>query len=181
MALSAAGVDVEFIGDDSGVQYMLHKADTAFNSVALVTFLTTEVQPYLQQRAKSRFANEGDDVVGRWVPLRDATQSIREAGRNQGLWTVGDDHPINVRTHEMENYVTSGQGNVFPVGIGGATMQYPRPSGKKSIRDKMRTAQKGGMAPNSGHQTVPRPVIGLNEQDLMFVLTALSYHFARAV
>lgn len=184
MAVARTGVSIEMIGDSSGVQRMLHAADTAFSTTGLMSFLTMDVGPYLQTRAKGRFAAEGDDVSGKWAPLRPATEAIREAGRSQGLWSVGDAHPINVRTGELEDYITGGQGAVFPSGMAGARIQYPRITGKPTVRKKMKIAQKGGLAPNSGHQTPPRPVIGLNEQDLVFVLTSLSLHlrrFARAL
>jgi hypothetical protein len=174
MPRSPQGLSVEIIGDVEGVQHMLEVLDTALNPLAISEFLGATVAPYLQTRAKARFANEGDDVVGGWVPLSEATQQFRERGREEGLWSVGDAHPINVRTHELENYITSGLGDTVPT-PSGATLVYPRPTSRKTIRDKMKTAQSGKSDPN----TPARPVIGLNESDMTFVLLSLASHIKK--
>jgi hypothetical protein len=166
-------IDVSIIGTTKGVQAQLEALDTALNPLAVAAFLGAEVAPYLQQRAKARFADEGDDVVGRWLPLKEATERIRLAGAEQGLWNVGPAHPINVRTHEMEEYVTSGLGELLPTAFG-AVLNYPRPRQSSSLRAKMKGAQQG----TSDGRTPPRPVIGLNERDLIFVLQALAWHMA---
>jgi hypothetical protein len=163
-------VEIKIWGDDRGVQAMLHRLDTALNPVAVLGFLQGEVGPYLAQRAASRFAGEGDDVVGRWKPLSDATQEWRRKGREQGQWEVGDAHPINVRTHELEDYITGGAGEAYPLGSG-AALAFPsrNPPKSRGLQEKMKTAQVGRK------RTPARPVIGLNEQDLLFVLTGLAF------
>lgn len=177
MVASGQGMSIQLIGDVAGVQRMISHLDTALNPVAIATFLGGVVAPYLGERAESRFSNEGDDVVGRWAPLQASTEMFREQGRNQGLWGVGDAHPINVRTHELELYITSGVGNTTPT-PSGAILQYPNPSAgsSRSLREKMKTAQQGRQKP----RTVPRPVIGLNERDMTFVLMALATSIQKA-
>ncbi len=167
------GIGISIIGDDKGVQAQLLALDTALNPLAVAALLGAEVTPYLAMRAKGRFAEEGDDVTGKWAPLSEATQNIRAAGAQQGMWNVGPAHPINVRTHEMENYVTSGLGDLLPTAYG-AVLRYPRPQRSAELQKKMKTAQMG-----DGGRTPKRPVIGLNERDLTFVLTALAFHIQK--
>lgn len=157
------GISVQIIGDDSGVQKMLAVLDTALNPVAIAGFLTGVVEPYVHERAEARFADEGDDVVGPWQPLKPATVAIRQA---QGY---GGAHPINVRTGELESYITEGPGNTL-VHPFGATLTMPGQPATGDLADKVRTAQEGDT------RTVARPVMGLNEQDLAFVLLALARH-----
>jgi hypothetical protein len=175
MPPSGMGIGISIIGDDTGVQRMLNVLDTALNPIAIAGFLGAEVTPYLALRAKARFGGEGDDVSGKWAPLSAATQRFREEGSQQGLWNVGAEHPINVRTHEMEDYVTSGVAYVVPTPMG-SILQYPNPGNpSRSLREKLKTAQQGRTHP----RTVKRPVLGLNERDLSFVLVALAFHVKR--
>lgn len=168
-------VEVDFIGDDKGVQQLLHRMQVGFSPVAMAAFLGSTVGPWLQQRAKDRFENEGDDVVGRWKPLELSTQDIRR----MGTWNVGAAHPINVRTHEMENYVTGSMGDPIAVGpVAQLTFPDRRGAGSKELQKKMRTAQKG--AKQKGFKnTPPRPVIGLGVQDLTFTMAALHLYADR--
>lgn len=168
------GMQIYIIGDHRGVQATLHLMDTALNPVAIAGFLGAEVGPYLQKRGVARFASEGDDVSGKWAPLSEATQSIREKGREAGFWDVGDAHPINVRTHEMETYVTQGSIQPAPTAYG-ARLSYPANRPNTELREKLRTAAFGRTEP----PTPRRPVLGVNEQDLVFVLKALAFHIQK--
>lgn len=171
MGPSTGFIDIAIIGDDRGVQAMLKHLDTSLDPLAIAGMLGAKVGPYLRERAKARFTGEGDDVTGAWQPLAVATHGFRAAGRAQGLWSVGDANPINVRTHELENYITQGNGFAYPHTTG-ATLQFPKPSGKSSIREKMKTAQQGKAFP----RTPPRPVIGMNDRDVLFVISTLAFH-----
>jgi hypothetical protein len=166
-----SGIDIRIIGDDKGVARLLRRVSTAVSPPAMAAMLTGVVAPYLSERAEARFANEGDDVVGRWAPLLPATQAARASGRANQQWTVGDAHPINQRTHELHDYITGGHDPAYPHSLG-ATLAFPQisPTSRRGIVEKMKTAQLGK------HDTVPRPVLGLNEQDLGFVLTAIAFH-----
>lgn len=164
----SSGLDIYI--EEENVSTTLAALDRTLDPLVLsLVFLTGKVGPYLTVRAKNRFASEGDDVTGAWAPLKDATERIRASGRAMQLWTVGDSHPINRRTGELERYITGGNLYAYPTSVG-ASLQFPKPSGKKSIREKMRTAQRGKASPN----TVPRPVLGLNSQDGLFMLAALA-------
>lgn len=161
-----SGIDVQIIGDSSGVQAMLNHLDTALNPVAIAGFLGATVDPYLRSRMKDRFAGEGDDVVGKWIPLAQTTQDIRQ---QQGY---GAAHPINRRTGDLENYIV-GSPNAISIHGLGATLTMPgnRPTGE--LKKKVETAQRGKA---NRPVTPPRPVLGMNEKDLAFVLTALAFH-----
>lgn len=156
---------ISIIGDDAGVQAMLNRLNTALNPAAIATFLGAQIGPYIRERAQQRFKGEGDDVVGRWSPLKQATQAIRES---QGF---GAAHPINRRMGELEEYITHSR-DAIAVHALGATMTYPgqRPQGE--LKEKVTTAQMGRTKP----KTVPRPVLGMNERDLEYILTALAFH-----
>jgi len=146
----------------------LTRVEELLSPVGMAYFMTTEVGPYLRERAKYRFEAEGDDVSGQWAPLSPVTQSIRESNPD---WPVGPSHPINKRTGELEYYVTQSTPETFPTTLG-ATTRYPgrAPSGGE-LKSKMETAQRGRAQP----KTVPRPVLGVNETDLLFVMTRLTF------
>lgn len=147
---------------DEQVLAAVGRLEALVSSDGLALFLGTTVGPYLQQRAKQRFQNEGDDVVGAWLPLNPTTVTIREATGFTG------EHPINRRTGELEEWVT--QGDFFPYPIGaGATMVYPGKDASGTLKAKVETAQKGKASP----ATPPRPVLGVNETDLLFITAAL--------
>jgi hypothetical protein len=174
MAESPVGwIDIEIVGNDSGVRAMLERLDTAMNPLSVAAMLTGQVGPYLQERARRRYEGEGDDVVGRWSPLAPATQEIRA---NNAQWGVGPASPINVRTGQMREYITqSSFEDVVPHSLG-ATLYYPsRKSegrGGKALTEKMKTAQQGRANP----RTPARPVLGMNETDMQTVLVMIGRH-----
>lgn len=163
----AAGIAISVVGDERGVLHMLNVLDTALNPAALVLFLEGVVDPHLRERAAERFADEGDDVVGQWSPLKPATVSIRES---KGF---GGAHPINVRTGEMYRYIVEEDGNALPTPYG-ASLTLPGRPATGELADKVTRAQQGD------NRTVARPVIGMNEVDLAWVLVALSKHIEGA-
>lgn len=158
-------IDFEIVGDKAGVQHMLNAIDSALSVTGLAAFLYGDVGPWVKERAQQRFESEGDDVSGKWAPLMETTVDIRERGGFEGA------HPINKRTGELEAYITQGQvGVVSSPGIG--VLKFPQNEPKsKGLREKMKTAQGGRAVPN----TVPRPVLGLNERDLSEVLVMLAF------
>jgi hypothetical protein len=163
-----SGIDIQIIGDSSGVQAMLNHLDTALNPVAVAGFLGATVDPYLRMRMSDRFRKEGDDVVGKWTPLAQVTQDIRQ---KQGF---GSAHPINRRTGRLEDFIV-GSPNQLTIHSLGATLTLPGNKPLGEMKDKVETAQKGRLRPH----TLPRPVLGMNERDLAFVLTALAFYVKR--
>lgn len=159
---------LEMVSETRQVEHMLHRLDIAISPKGLATFLQGEVDPYLRGRADERFAEEGDDVVGQWAPLKEATVAIRAS---QGY---GPEHPINVRTGELEEYITQGNAatTIFPWGAG-ITLPGTPPSGE--LLDKMMRAQAGD------ERTVPRPVLGMNQNDTVAVLLLLARYIKDAI
>jgi hypothetical protein len=128
----------------------------------MLEVLALEVTPYLQNRARARFEMEGDDVSGPWAPLTDATVAIRESAGFPG------DHPINVRTGEMERFIT-GSRPTFAANPD-AMMIFPGQDPVGKTYYKVQVAQKGTDVP----PTPARPVIGIDEADLAYVLATIA-------
>lgn len=168
-----SSVDVVITGNAAGILAMLNKIDSAFSPVGMARFMNTRVVPELRERARGRFAQEGDDASGKWAPLSPATVSIRQAGIDSGHFVgITASHPINVRTGDMEEYITQGSGDITHEGIGNISLHYPSRSlpSKKSIADKVRRAQVGDT------RTAKRPVLAVSETDLSFVVSNLAFH-----
>lgn len=145
---------------------MLMAVNTVLSPLGMMGFLKGVVTPYVRLRAAQRFANEGDDTVGKWAPLQPQTQEIRE----RLDLPIGPAHPINRRTGELESYITQSDSDVVSA-AGGAQLTYPgnAPTGR-AIQQKMETAQKGR---SRTPMTVPRPVLGLGITDLAYVIGQL--------
>jgi hypothetical protein len=148
---------------DKEVIHSITKLEMLVGPDGLATFLGATVGPYLRQRAQERFQSEGDDVTGPWLPLDPTTVAIRDATG------FGGEHPINRRTGELEDWVTQGDTFGYPIGSG-ATLLFPSNEPTGRLRTKVETAQKGKKSP----ATPPRPVIGVNEKDLLFITAALA-------
>jgi len=143
------------------------RLEALLSPVGMAFFLTTDVGPYLRLRAASRFAQEGDSVSGPWAPLAPITQQIREANPD---WPVGPSHPINKRTGELEHYITHSTPEVFPNTLG-ASLRYPGRPPSGELAEKVETAQRGKKSP----PTLPRPVLGIDETDILFVMSRLHF------
>ena len=164
--MSSVGlIDIDLIGDLNSANLMLEYLERILSSTGMMAFLHLNVGPYIQSRTRDRFMSEGDDATGPWLPLSQSTVERRE---RMGLGGPG---PINVRTGELEQWITQSQFMTSPHALG-ATLKYPgKDTGRKSLREKMATAQKGRVYPS----TPPRPVLVLDERDLMYVVTTLAF------
>ena len=170
--MAGPNIDIRVYGDSSGVQRMLSILDTALNPIAIAGFLGAVVDPYLRKRARARFDSEGDSAVGGgWKPLAEATQTIRES------LGYGAAHPINRREDDLLRYVTQEDGStlIHPFGAS-LTLPGTAPVGKTG--DKFKGAQQGGVT-ELGRPYPARPVLGMDESDLIFVLTALAGHIKK--
>ena len=156
-------IDVQIIGDQRGVDHMLNRLEIVLSPVGLEAFLLSTVEPWLQERAQNRFDSEGDDVVGTWAPLKPATVNMRQ---ERGY---GGAHPINRRTGDLEEYIVDSPARITEL-PSGAVLTTPGNKATGELADKVETAQIGRDYPN----TVPRPVLGMNETDLAFVLGSLA-------
>lgn len=166
-------IDFHMDIDTTDLEGTLARLDTALSPAGLSVFLTGVVAPWIRERAENRFMNEGDDVVGKWAPLMPATQEIR----GRGDWGVGPAHPINRRTGDLEEYITRSNTSVIAA-ADSALLIYPdtAPS-KPGLKAKVETAQKGKSRP----KTPARPVLGVNERDLVFVMQSLSTYIQGVV
>lgn len=157
---------VEIVVDSHDLERTLAVLQSRLSSPGLSMFLQGAVAPWLKQRAEERFAGEGDDVSGPWLPLAESTQDIR----SRGDWGVGASHPINVRTGDLERWITEGGSTILPWAHG-AMMIYPESSSPDPVlATKIKTAQAGKSRP----KTPPRPVLGVNERDLAYVMGSLA-------
>lgn len=163
-------IDVKVFVQDNEVQRVLNMVEDRVNPAALMVFLDTTIDPYLRGRARQRFASEGDAASGKWAPLAEATQNIRDS---QGYGATG---PINHRTGALENYILNTDGTVQNIGIG-AQLTLPGPTNDPLLASKFKTAQQGKKKP----QTPARPVLALDLTDftvingslLTYVLTGI--------
>jgi hypothetical protein len=156
--------------DNRLVESLLLRLDTALSPFAIAAFLGGPVEEYIQGRAENRFRQEGDDVSGKWAPLKDATQAIRA---QEGY---GADGPIDRRTDRLMHYIVGSPGRSQATGLG-ATLTYPGTPPTGELLTKVQTAQRGKPYPN----TPPRPVLGLGEEDLAQVLILLSIYTEEAI
>lgn len=148
--------------DRASVDRALQFLEARLSPVGLVAFLNTVVDPFIRNRIQQRFASEGDDVVGTWHPLAAATQQIR------AFYGFPPSHPINQRTGRLESWLVGTSSDVKQFGVG-ASLQHPPPGSDAILNKKLKTAQSGSSYP----PTSPRPVIGVNENDLLFVTSSL--------
>jgi hypothetical protein len=133
-------------------------------------FLDDEAVPFLRMRTARRFHLEGDEVTGKWAPLRETTARIRA---RQGY---GAQRPINIRTGALLRYVLTHD-------IENESLYFPAlTGGNKELQSKLRVAQRGGgstASPALGGPTVPappRPVLGLGRVDSDFIVGKLLDH-----
>jgi hypothetical protein len=158
-------LEIQMGGNPKEVNRMLNYLATVLSPIGMSVFMATSVGPWLRSRAQDRFFEEGDSAVGKWAPLADATREVR------GRLGVGDANPINRRTGELEQYITQSRWMITATPLG-VVLQYPsEPPSDRALREKMRTAQEGRSKPF----TVPRPVLGMDEADLAYVLTSLAF------
>jgi hypothetical protein len=166
----ALGNGWEWYITSPSADFALAKLEEAFTPQVLASFLGAEVGPFLRERAQARFAAEGDSASGKWAPLKPVTVDIRLS------MNYGGEHPINRRTGELENWVVGSGWNAYPMG-GGAALQFPGNTPSGELVDKVQTAQKGRANPN----TQPRPILAIDETDVLQVTTLLATMITEAV
>lgn len=163
-------LNVQYHIESDSLLEMLTRLETAHTPEALAMFMAASVGPYLRERARRRFAQEGDDASGPWAPLSETTRQFRES------MGYAPDHPINRRTDALYNYITGTQAGAAPTSDGGALLTFPGNPPSGETERKFKTAQYGRANP----RTVPRPVLAVNEADAAFVTTALQDYIVAA-
>lgn len=167
----AANALLQFWIDEDSATTAITALERVLSGPSLVQFMKADVEPWLRMRARRRFANEGDEVVGQWAPLRPATHQYRRA---QGF---GEDHPINERTGHLLGLVTRGLNEIRSTPES-AVIFMPGRGGTWLDKKKFRTAQQGSRGPRN---TVARPVLALGTADLVHTLTDLSLYITEGV
>lgn len=153
--------------DDREVRRAIVNVEAAVSSPSMEQFLSGRVDPYLKGQAEIRFRREGDSRTGKWKPLAKYTQRDR-------VWEgYGAEHPINVRTGDLHDYITRRPG-VSRSGAGQAFLTLPGP-GTALQEEKLSVAQRGkarnsiGAGPDGREKligSVPaRPVLAMNMLD----------------
>jgi hypothetical protein len=162
MTSPTAYVVANVIVDHGAVDAMMRTLQYNMSNVGLSVFLEDVADPFVRRRVAERFTGEGDDAVGSWAPLSPATQTIRAS---KGFPPA---HPINQRTHAMRDWLVHNDGEVrFNAAY--VSLLYPGPTTSGTMDEKIRTAQMGKGNP----RTPPRPVLGLNETDNLFIQAEL--------
>lgn len=144
------------------VQALLTRAMLGVSPPSMLAWLNASVDPYLRQRASSRFASEGDDASGKWAGLQASTLSFRAAG---GFPPT----PINRRTGELEAYIT-GSPSRTEMTMMGANLTFPGSPPSGWLATKVATAQEGKSDP----ATVARPVLAVSATDVSWTLTSMA-------
>lgn len=151
------------------------RLDLATGMVGQRSWSETMVDPWLQKRAEYRFGNEGDAASGKWKPLTAFTNEWRD------LQGYPVEHPINVRSGALENWLTGVADGTF---LGSSSMSgtYYWPGVHLPYDDfitaKLEVAQVGSppgrnkLFPNT--TTPPRPVVAIDSTDVLALLT--SFH-----
>lgn len=160
------GVAVETFEVDS----LLRAVMGAVSQTGLQPF-GEQVADYLEDRAATRFASEGDDASGNWPALTGTTERIRaDLG-------YGPDGPINIRTSEMFSAVVYSAD--VTATLGGVTVTKPDPSLIRGpLEEKLITAQQG-RSDNilfDGASTPPRPVVALGDRDMVEIMAKLQLY-----
>lgn len=169
---------LEISADTLPLEQTLAALEHITSTPALSEWLTIFMFPYMQERVFQRFRDEGDDTVGAWQPLHDATNEIRQ---NLGF---PPEHPINFRSGALYNFARSGDISLDPTV---ATLAMPNESiadsfvgppgtdvavvgdtsGGSDVMHKYMVAQVGL------DRTPARPVLAVDAADAAFALGSL--------
>lgn len=154
-------LEVEF--DTKDVLDTLVRLDSCFSPIGRQMFMQQRVVPWLQERAQARFDTEGDAASGKWAPLAGSTVEIRQ---NEGF---PGSHPINIRTGDMETYITQGSGTVTHSGWS-TLLEFPRADIGGVEKVKINRAQRGDS------RTPRRPVLAIDQSDMMHIMNQFKLH-----
>ena len=161
-------IEITFNVLDSDVQSDIRTLADRTSASGLKFFLENVADPFLQSRVRQRFASEGDDAVGPWLPLSPATEAIRQ---NKGYSGA---HPINIRTSDMYDYLTSSRADVSTTAAS-STLTFPPAGANTLLEEKIRTAQMGKRYP----ATPARPVLGLSMTDVTVITHDLAEYMMK--
>jgi hypothetical protein len=165
-------VSIQVLFHDEEVELLLGRMETALSPIALSAFMSGVVGPFMLGRVAARFEDEGDSASGKWQPLKESTNQIRE---QMGYPPA---HPINIRSRELFDFTTtSARAAAEPFG---ASVTLPDQTPMGELFDKFITAQGGAASGENQGATPPRPVLAMDTTDLAVVLMQLGQYFERA-
>lgn len=166
----SSNIRVTFVTDIKSVEVLFKSMQYSLSPVGLATFMSQVVDPYLRRRAHERFASEGDDATGRWIPLKSSTVAIRTELGFPGA------HPINRRTGQLERFITERPGRIGQAGAF-TTLTLPDSVPSGELGKKFVAAQTGRVPGRKEHAA--RPVLKLSERDMISVVTDLAFFIQR--
>lgn len=162
------GFVIQIDVDQASANAVLSHLEMKLSQPGLHQFMRDQVSPYLRRRIADRFINQGDDITGPWHPLTVATQKIRAASG------YPPSAPINVRSTQMMDFLVGSPSDITSRGDT-AVLIHPPPTGNKLMLKKIATAQMGSAKP----KTPPRPVLGMNVDDLDYITSELTEYLVR--
>ena len=98
--------------DDAAVQKHLQIAIESLSDDNLAKWAHDYATPYLRERARKRFASEGDDASGPWEPLADST--LKRKSGNRILRDTGKFYRYVTNTTSGVSRMDGGIEAVFP-------------------------------------------------------------------
>lgn len=131
------------------------------SGAGLAAFMHGFAAPLLQDRARRRFAEEGDTASGYWQPLAESTIARRE---KEGYVPI----KINDRTGRMREFVENAPGRIVAT-KSSAIIEWPGSSGNATTQKKLKAAQFGLTDP----YTPRRVVVVVDHADLLTIMTAM--------
>lgn len=174
--MAAQYIDFGYRVNDHQAMNMLDGLDESLSSEALFVFLAVQATQILQEDAKKRFDTEGASDGEAWQSLAKSTIKIR---KELGYPPV----PINVRSGDLREYVTTSQGDPVPLAEGLVSLQWPDrlPPRSSDLFHSYDTAQHGKSAEFDGDQliqgdTPPRPVVQVSPAAQALIQDALALH-----
>lgn len=152
---------------DQEVKALMEKLRSRVSKPSIRIYLRSQARPFLQGRMQQRFQNEGDELTGKWAPLRPTTAMIRA---NAGY---GAQRPINIRSGELFKFVMDGK-------VTAEALTFPGRTGTKNQQSKLQVAQRGGFGSSASQGAIgprrpapPRPVLAFGEADRTVIMTSL--------
>ena len=154
---------------------MLNSVMRAVGPTSLLSWLSGPADGYMTDEIVDRFAYEGDDKSGDWLPLTESTRRIRE-----DLGFPGS-NPINERTGGLLDFVMHSRDYIS--GSNWAGMEIPGDPGQVDLERKLLHAQRGATENPRfpGAITPPRPVLAVDESDMESLLKILEMHIMESV
>lgn len=154
-------VNLQVVTDIRRPTLKLRALQDRVGGAGLAAFMHGFAAPLLQDRAATRFAEEGDSASGWWQPLRESTIARRE---KENLVPI----KINDRTGALRTWVENAPGRIVATKAS-AAIEWPGRPANSTTAKKLKVAQMGLSDP----YTPRRPVVAIDSGDLLTIMAAL--------